>query len=67
MGVDICVPAMKVSRVMQLPTERTRRTSDNERLSRGEVIREKVTILRVLLDMPADCLVYFEDIEAEKV
>ena len=45
---------------MQFPTERARITSDNERVSLGRVIREKVTILRVLLDMPADCLVHFE-------
>jgi hypothetical protein len=57
---------MKVGCVMLFPTERTRRTSDNERLSRGRVIREKVTILWVLLDMPTDRLVYFENIEAEK-
>ena len=51
---------------LEFPTERTRRTSDNERLSRVRVIREKITILCGLLDMPADRLVYFEDIEAEK-
>jgi len=58
---------MKVGCVMKFPTERTRSTSDNERLSRGRVIREKVALLRMLLDMAADRLVYFEDIEAEKV
>ena len=57
---------MKVGCVIHFPAERTRRTSDNERLPRGRVIWEEVTVLRVLLDMSADCLVYFEDIEAGK-
>ena len=66
MGVDICVPTMKVGCVIYFSAERTCRTSDNERLSRGRVIRETVTILWVLLDMPADRLVYFEDIKTAK-
>lgn len=64
--MDLRAPAMKISCTMDLASERTCCTFDNERLSRGIIIWEEVARLWMLFDMTTNSLVYFEDVDADK-